>query len=527
MANMTPQEQLMLELTNRARMDPAGEAKRFGITLNEGLRDGTISSAPKQVLAGNDSLAKAADKHSSWMLETDTFSHYARVGTTGYTGYAPQDRMKSAGYSFTGSWTSGENIAFTGTTQRVTSAMQTQFIIDQHRGLFVDEGVVGRGHRINILNNGFEEVGIGQKIGAFVSGGTSYNSGMVTQDFATSGTKIFVTGVIYNDTVIADDFFSVGEQAAGVAVTSSGAVADKTGAGGGYELLYARSGAKTVDFALSSGKVSVGLTLGDSNVKVDVVNGNEVWSNVSITSVSTNVKEVHLLGISKADLNGASNGQKMFGNKAANVLKGNGGNDTLIGGGGADRLDGGAGTDTASYDGATKGVTASLAKPADNTNDAKGDTYISIENLTGSSKADTLIGDAADNVIKGGSGDDVIQGGGGADDLYGGSGKDTFVYKALADSTAASRGRDTIFDFSGTGGDKIDLAAIDAIARTTKNDGFSFIGTAAFSGKAGELRYDKKASETYIYGDVNGDKTADFAIHLDDAVTLTKGYFVL
>ena len=30
MSDMTPQEQLMLELINRARMDPNGEAKRFG-----------------------------------------------------------------------------------------------------------------------------------------------------------------------------------------------------------------------------------------------------------------------------------------------------------------------------------------------------------------------------------------------------------------------------------------------------------------------------------------------------------------
>lgn len=31
----------------------------------------------------------------------------------------------------------------------------------------------------------------------------------------------------------------------------------------------------------------------------------------------------------------------------------------------------------------------------------------------------------------------------------------------------------------------------------------------------------------YVYADINGDKKADFAIHLDDAVTLSKGYFML
>ena len=60
MANCSAQEQLMLELVNRARMNPAAEAARFGVALNQGLPAGTISSAPKQVLAMNDFLVTAA-----------------------------------------------------------------------------------------------------------------------------------------------------------------------------------------------------------------------------------------------------------------------------------------------------------------------------------------------------------------------------------------------------------------------------------------------------------------------------------
>ena len=48
-----------------------------------------------------------------------------------------------------------------------------------------------------------------------------------------------------------------------------------------------------------------------------------------------------------------------------------------------------------------------------------------------------------------------------------------------------------------------------------------------FSGKAGQLRYEKAKSDTYIHGDVNGDKIADFTIHLDDRVSLSKSYFIL
>ena len=37
MALQTDYEQLMLELVNRARLDPEGEAERYGIDLNENL----------------------------------------------------------------------------------------------------------------------------------------------------------------------------------------------------------------------------------------------------------------------------------------------------------------------------------------------------------------------------------------------------------------------------------------------------------------------------------------------------------
>ena len=50
MANMTPQEQLMLELINRARMDPNAEAARYGIALNEG-KPGMVG-APLEALRG-------------------------------------------------------------------------------------------------------------------------------------------------------------------------------------------------------------------------------------------------------------------------------------------------------------------------------------------------------------------------------------------------------------------------------------------------------------------------------------------
>ncbi len=124
-----------------------------------------------------------------------------------------------------------------------------------------------------------------------------------------------------------------------------------------------------------------------------------------------------------------ASGTTITGNALNNTLTGNTGNDTLIGGAGADALNGGAGSDTASYAGSGP-VTASLADPSgSNTGDAAGDSYISIENLTGGSFNDTLIGDAGNNTLNGGGGSDILIGGAGADALNGGGGTgDTASY---------------------------------------------------------------------------------------------------
>lgn len=149
------------------------------------------------------------------------------------------------------------------------------------------------------------------------------------------------------------------------------------------------------------------------------------------------------------------------------------------------------------------------------------------DSVSGSEDGDVLYAAAGDDVIEGNGGNDYIYAGPGADHLYGGYGKDSFGFNDISQSGTTAKTRDTIFDFSQSEKDRINLSYIDANTKTSKNDSFSFIGTKAFSGKAGELRYEKKTSDTYIYADVNGDKKADFSIHLDDAVKLVKGDFFL
>jgi Ca2+-binding RTX toxin-like protein len=82
-------------------------------------------------------------------------------------------------------------------------------------------------------------------------------------------------------------------------------------------------------------------------------------------------------------------------------------NDTIIGSAGNNVIDGGAGTDTVSFAGVAAAVTVNLV-----TGTATGqgsDTLLNIENVTGSSLNDTITGNAGNNVIDGGVGIDTVR----------------------------------------------------------------------------------------------------------------------
>src|SRR5262245_38463374 len=98
-------------------------------------------------------------------------------------------------------------------------------IYEQHRALFVDAGVAGRGHRTNILGTDYDEVGVGQVIGVFTSNGTNFNASMVTEDFGiASGSGQLLVVTAYNDTD-GDAFYSVGEGRGISVATSAGSLA--------------------------------------------------------------------------------------------------------------------------------------------------------------------------------------------------------------------------------------------------------------------------------------------------------------
>lgn len=145
-----------------------------------------------------------------------------------------------------------------------------------------------------------------------------------------------------------------------------------------------------------------------------------------------------LIGSNFNDVLGVSNtGGQLKGLAGDDVLNGGAGNDLLEGGAGADQLNGGGGVNTASYEASSAGVYVSLATVTAIGGDATGDTFSSIQNLTGSAFGDELAGDGGANVISTGAGDDWIDATLGADVYNGGAGSDTLDYSAIGSQASS------------------------------------------------------------------------------------------
>jgi Ca2+-binding RTX toxin-like protein len=240
-------------------------------------------------------------------------------------------------------------------------------------------------------------------------------------------------------------------------------------------------------------------------------------------------------GVVIENARGGDGDDTLIGDDADNLLVGGDGADVLRGGLGSDDLRGGDGIDSASYAGAGRGVTVDLSATGfQGTGGAGLDRLIDIEGLIGSSFADVLTGGAGANRLEGGAGVDTLTGGGG---------RDVFVFDE-GDSGAIRATADRILDFSRRAGDKIDLTGIDAARGNTTpvvtdpvagetsggapiDDAFTFIGSGAFTGVAGQLRAARNESTSIVSGDTDGDHVADFMIIVtsDQAMRATDFLF--
>lgn len=259
---MSANEQLLVELVNLARQNPAAEvSSRAGVSLNQGITDPskTISNTAKQPLAPHQALTNAAILHSVDMLNYDYFAH------TNLNGQSPSDRARAAGYGAG----AGENIAWSGTTGTLA---RVQMVYDRHAALLKSPG-----HRQNILNENYREIGNGIRYGVFTDG-ASYNAIMVTENFGNRGGNSFITGVAYSDSIVDDNFYTVGEGAGGILISafnnqSGQTFSVNTGSSGGYSL-QVPNGTYTVTAiggSMTGQQVFSDVVVSSRNVKVDVV----------------------------------------------------------------------------------------------------------------------------------------------------------------------------------------------------------------------------------------------------------------
>ncbi|NJL46478.1 MAG: hypothetical protein HC929_01825 [Leptolyngbyaceae cyanobacterium SM2_5_2] len=170
---------------------------------------------------------------------------------------------------------------------------------------------------------------------------------MTTQKFAKSGTAFYLTGVVFDDKVLNDDFYSVGEGLGGITVTArrstDNAVFSTTTFGsGGYQLALAPASYQvTFSGGGLTSPVTRNITLGSQNAKVDLAT-DALGGTGSVGGSSDDVVK----GTSGNDtLTAAGGAQTMYGYGGNDSLSAGAGNDTLYGGGGNDTLRGGTGND--------------------------------------------------------------------------------------------------------------------------------------------------------------------------------------
>lgn len=444
---LTAAEQYLLELINRARLDPQAEADRYGVSLNSGLSSGTIDGSSKQVLAPNVRLERAAERHGDWMLDANTFSH------TGAGGSTPGDRIEDAGYSFSGNWTWRENLAWTGSTGSINLS---RAIEQHHEGLYRSAG-----HRTNTFAEELREIGIAQVTGKFTYQGNTYNASMLTEKFAKSGSDVFITGVSYTDSDN-DNFYSIGEGRSGFWVRADGEK-DTSGSAGGYAIDVGSDADMNVSVGIGSRTyATLEIDTTNGNAKLDLVkdrSGDWELQMSQSGDLGTGVADARLLGLDDLHLYGSSKSNKIVGNDGNNHLTGYSGYDKLYGGDGQDRLSGGDDNDRL-YGGGHRDKLWG------------GDRY---DQLYGGWGNDDLYGGNHADKLKGDSGNDKLYGQHGRDHLFGGSGADQFIF---------DHGDDVIYDFE----DNVDTLRID---RDLVDDGTTIsdvLGTARVVNGGDDLR---------------------------------------
>lgn len=329
----------------------------------------------------------------------------------------------------------------------------------------------GRGHIVTLDINGNSILVDGGTNGTTTTGGTSANntavgdvligienliggSGVDVFDVSASSAYHTLTGNNGNDTLTGGNGGNrfdggngndviVGGSGADFAVLSSGS--DLVDLGSGQDTLYTTSGNSMVVVLDYAAAEAAGLASQFPSVVTQAglgsydgfVYGYDGGSTTAYTRIS---------GVDDVTLTGNGGNDLIVGNDVANTISagggrdtiyGQGGDDMILGGAGDNTIDGGSGNDTASFSDVGLSINANLATGNVSWNGGSAK-LADIENLIGTTAADTLRGDAGDNSINGGTGNDTIYASAGHDSLVGGGGTDLVSFADLSEGVTAS-----------------------------------------------------------------------------------------
>jgi len=238
-ADPTAEQQFMLELVNRMRMNPSGELDKlvnmtspgvwdspksdhptvasalefYGVSASELVSQwSTLTSAPP--LAWNDTLAAASNSYSNLMVTQDQQQH-------GLDGLSVGQRIVAAGYTSTWGDAAQTLFATAADGTHAHSALAIDWGPDGGTGTGIQPGAT---HRAALMDPLFKEIGIGfQTISIPITNGEVTGPVVITEHLAnarysngiTMVSDAILTGSVYTDAVLADNFYTPGEGVAG------------------------------------------------------------------------------------------------------------------------------------------------------------------------------------------------------------------------------------------------------------------------------------------------------------------------